>query len=70
MKTSTEHGQLLAESAATIDRMLGDVKVAAAGGRRRRAGFYSAIRAREVPRRVGANARIVDGGGWQARRSH
>ena len=38
-------------SAATIDRMLGDVKVAAAGGRRRRAGFYSAIR-REVPVRT------------------
>jgi Integrase core domain len=43
--------QLLAVSAATIDRMLGDVKVAAAGGRRRRAGFYSAIR-REVPIRT------------------
>ena len=43
--------QLLAVSAATIDRMLGDVKVAAAGGRRRRAGFYSAIR-REVPVRT------------------
>ena len=35
-------------SAATIDRLLGDVKVAAAGGRRRRTGFHSAIR-REVP---------------------
>jgi hypothetical protein len=46
-----EHGQLLAVSAATIDRMLGDVEVAAAGGRRRRAGFYSAIR-REVPVRT------------------
>lgn len=46
-----EHGQLLAVSAATIDRMLGGVKVAAAGGRRRRAGFYSAIR-REVPVRT------------------
>ena len=46
-----EHGQLLAVSAATIDRMLGDVKVAAAGGRRRRVGFYSAIR-REVPIRT------------------
>jgi transposase InsO family protein len=39
--------QLLAVSAATIDRMLADVKVAAASGRHRRAGFYSAIR-REV----------------------
>jgi hypothetical protein len=35
-------------SAATIDRLLSDVKVAPAGGRRRRAGFYSAIR-RDVP---------------------
>jgi hypothetical protein len=46
-----EQAQLLAVGAATIDRMLGDVKVAAAGGRRRRAGFYSAIR-REVPIRT------------------
>jgi hypothetical protein len=38
-------------SAATIDRMLIDAKVAAAGGRRRRVGFYSAIR-REVPIRT------------------
>jgi hypothetical protein len=41
----------LSVSAATIDRLLGEVKVAAAGGRRRRAGFYSAIR-REVPIRT------------------
>jgi hypothetical protein len=47
----SEQAQLLAVSAATIDRMLGEVKVAAAGGRRRRAGFYSAIR-REVPIRT------------------
>jgi hypothetical protein len=46
-----EQAQLFAVSAATIDRMLGEVKVAAAGGRRRRAGFYSAIR-REVPIRT------------------
>src|SRR5215469_5653610 len=46
-----EQAQLFAVSAATIDRMLSDVKVAAAGGRRRRAGFYSAIR-REVPIRT------------------
>jgi hypothetical protein len=46
-----EQAQLLTVSAATIDRMLGDVRVAAAGGRRRRAGFYSAIR-REVPIRT------------------
>jgi hypothetical protein len=42
---------VLAVSATTIDRLLGDVKVAASGGRRRRAGFYSAIR-REVPIRT------------------
>lgn len=42
---------ILSVSAATIDRMLVDVKVAAAGGRRRRVGFYSAIR-REVPIRT------------------
>ena len=46
-----DHDLVLAVSAATIDRVLGDVKVAAAGGRRRRAGFYSAIR-REVPIRT------------------
>lgn len=34
-----EQAQLFAVSAATIDRMLSDVKVAAAGGRRRRAAF-------------------------------
>jgi hypothetical protein len=43
--------QLLAVSAATIDRLLIDTKVAALGGRRRRVGFYSAIR-REVPIRT------------------
>ena len=46
-----ERRLLLSVSAATIDRLLGDVRVAAAGGRRRRAGFYSAIR-REVPIRT------------------
>jgi hypothetical protein len=46
-----EQAQLLTVSAATIDRILGDARVAAAGGRRRRAGFYSAIR-REVPIRT------------------
>src|SRR5215207_540953 len=46
-----EQAQLLAVSAATIDRILGDVKVAAAGGRRRRVGFYSAVR-RQVPIRT------------------
>jgi hypothetical protein len=47
----TERALLLSMSAATIDRMLADVKIAAAGGRRRRVGFYSAIR-REVPIRT------------------
>lgn len=49
--TREERAQLHGVSAATIDRMLVDVKVAAAGGRRRRVGFYSAIR-REVPIRT------------------
>ncbi len=42
---------MLSMSAATIDRMLVDVKISAAGGRRRRVGFYSAIR-RGVPIRT------------------
>ena len=42
--TPEERAELLSVSAATIDRLLVDVKVAAAGGRRRRVGFYSAIR--------------------------
>ena len=42
---------VLAVSAATIDRLLADTKIAAAGGKRRRLGFYSAIR-REVPIRT------------------
>jgi hypothetical protein len=56
-----EHGRLklgkgdrdlvLAISAATIDRVLGDATIAASGGKRRRAGFYSAIR-RGVPIRT------------------
>jgi hypothetical protein len=46
-----DRDRVLAISAATIDRMLSDVKVAASGGKRRRAGFYSAIR-REVPIRT------------------
>jgi hypothetical protein len=46
-----ERSLVLSISAATIDRLLGDAKVAAAGGRRRRAGFYSAIR-RAVPIRT------------------
>src|ERR1700736_3495004 len=41
----------LAISAATIDRLLGGVRVWASGGKRSRAGFYSAIR-REVPIRT------------------
>jgi hypothetical protein len=47
----SDRARVLAISAATIDRLLGDVRVAASGGRRRRAGFYSAIR-REVPIRT------------------
>jgi hypothetical protein len=46
-----DRDHVLAISAATIDRLLGDVKLTASGGRRRRAGFYSAIR-REVPIRT------------------
>ena len=37
-----ERALVLAVSAATIDRLLIDVKIAAAGGSRRRVGFYSA----------------------------
>src|SRR3954466_6156508 len=46
-----DRDRVLAISAATIDRLLVDVKIAASGGRRGRAGFYSAIR-REVPIRT------------------
>jgi len=46
-----DRDRVLAISGATIDRLLVDVKIAASGGRRRRAGFYSAIR-REVPIRT------------------
>ena len=46
-----DRDRVLAISAASIDRLLGDVKVAASGGKRRRAGFSSAIR-REVPIRT------------------
>jgi len=49
--TGEERALLATMSAATIDRMLIDIKVAAAGDRRRRVGFYSAIR-REVPIRT------------------
>jgi hypothetical protein len=48
---AADRERVLAIGAATIDRMLGPTKVAAAGGRRRRVGFYSAIR-REVPIRT------------------
>jgi Integrase core domain len=47
----TERSQVLAVSAATIDRLLVNTKIAAAGGKRRRVGFYSAVR-REVPIRT------------------
>jgi hypothetical protein len=46
-----DRGRMLAVSAATIDRMLSEVRIAARGGRRRRAGFSSAVR-REVPVRT------------------
>jgi hypothetical protein len=42
---------VLGASAATIDRLLVETKIAAAGGKRRRVGFYSAVR-REVPIRT------------------
>jgi Integrase core domain len=48
---AAERSLVLRASAATIDRLLGDVKIAAAGGRRRRAGFSSAVR-RQVPVRT------------------
>lgn len=46
-----DRDRVLVISAATTDRLLVDVKIAATGGRWRRAGFYSAIR-REVPIRT------------------
>jgi hypothetical protein len=46
-----DRDRVLAIGAATIDRLLGDAKLAASGGRRRWVGFYSAIR-REVPIRT------------------
>ncbi|WP_354142271.1 hypothetical protein [Bradyrhizobium sp. RT11b] len=46
-----DRDRVLAISAATIDRLLVDVKIAASAGRRRRAGFHSAIRL-EVPIRT------------------
>src|SRR6201988_1209553 len=42
---------VLGVSPATIDRLLVETKIAAAGGKRRRVGFYSAVR-REVPIRT------------------
>jgi hypothetical protein len=44
-------GRLLAVSPATIDRLLSEVRLVARGGRRRRAGFSSAVR-RTVPVRT------------------
>ena len=49
--SADERRLILKVSAATIDRLLSDVRNAAAGGRRRRAGFSSAVR-REVPVRT------------------
>ena len=48
---AADRALVLSVSAATIDRLLVDTKIAAAGGKRRRVGFYSAIR-REVPIRT------------------
>lgn len=42
---------VLGVSAATIDRLLVETKISAAGGKRRRVGFYSAVQ-REVPIRT------------------
>jgi hypothetical protein len=49
--SADERASILKVSAATIDRLLSDVRIAAAGGRRRRAGFSSAVR-RQVPVRT------------------
>ncbi|MCA1480714.1 MULTISPECIES: integrase catalytic domain-containing protein [Bradyrhizobium] len=49
--SADERSKVLRVSAATIDRLLSDVRIAAAGGRRRRAGFSSAVR-RQVPVRT------------------
>jgi hypothetical protein len=48
MLTDEDSALVLAASPATIDRLLNEARLAACGGRRRRAGFSSAIR-REVP---------------------
>src|SRR5260221_6950090 len=47
----TDRVLVLGVSAATIDRLLVETKIAAAGGKRRRVGFFSAVR-REVPIRT------------------
>ena len=49
--SADERASILKVSAATIDRLLSDVRIAAAGGRRRRAGFSSAVR-QQVPVRT------------------
>lgn len=49
--SADERSRVLRVSAATIDRLLSNVKIAAAGGRRRRAGFSNAVR-RQVPVRT------------------
>jgi hypothetical protein len=49
--TEATRDRLLAISPATIDRLLSEVRLAARGGRRRRAGFSSAVR-RSVPVRT------------------
>ena len=47
----TDRTLVLSVSPATIDRLLIETKIAVAGGKRRRVGFYSAVR-REVPIRT------------------
>jgi hypothetical protein len=49
--TEVDRALILRISAATIDRMLTEVRIAARGGRRRRSGFSSAVR-RDVPVRT------------------
>lgn len=49
--SADERSLVLKVSAATIDRLLSDVKIAATGGRRRRADFSTAVR-RQVPVRT------------------
>jgi hypothetical protein len=68
-----ERALVLRASAATIDRLLTEVKIAAAGGRRRRAGFSSAVRC-QVPVRTfsdwGAPPRVIAKRIWLRMAAH